>query len=80
MDGIPLGYGKIYNEHFLEYEGDLNYSRHGKGTMVMANGDVFEGEWEKGLRKKGKVIKSDGSVIEETYDVEKDLQNQNTPD
>jgi hypothetical protein len=47
--------------------------------MVMANGDVFEGEWEKGLKKKGKVIKPDGSEAEETYNVEKDLKDNKTP-
>ena len=46
----------------------------------MANGDVFEGEWENGLKKKGKVTTPDGLVAEETYDVEKDIQEKKTPD
>ena len=46
----------------------------------MANGDVFEGEWENGLKKKGKVTKPDGIVLEESYDVKKDLQDKKTPD
>jgi len=48
--------------------------------MVMENGDVFEGEWENGLKKKGKVTTPDGLVIEKTYDVEKDLQDKKVPD
>lgn len=43
--------------------------------MIMANGDVFEGEWDQGLKKAGKVIKPDGSISEEKYDVDKDLLN-----
>ncbi len=43
---------------------------HGKGTMRMINGDVFQGEWVKGLKKKGLVFKPDGSVVEESYNVE----------
>ena len=45
----------------------------------MANGDVFEGEWENGLKKKGKVISTDGYVSEETYNIEKDLQDKKSP-
>ncbi len=48
--------------------------------MVMANGDVFEGEWEKGLKKQGRVVKPDGTEAVEVYDVEKDLLNKKTPD
>lgn len=48
--------------------------------MVLANGDVFEGEWEKGLKKKGRVIKPDGTEAAETYDVEKDFKEKKTLD
>lgn len=46
----------------------------------MENGDVFEGEWQNGLKKKGKITTTDGLVIDEAYDVEKDLQDKKAPD
>jgi len=29
---------------------DIASQRHGKGTMSMANGDVYQGEWRAGLK------------------------------
>ena len=46
----------------------------------MENGDVFEGEWQNGLKNKGKITTPDGLVIDEAYDVEKDLQDKKAPD
>ena len=63
---MRAGFGKLYNSNgLLEYEGNFeNSQKHGKGTMVMVeSGDVFEGTWERGVRKSGKFIQSDGTII-----------------
>ncbi len=79
INGVRDGYGKIYSDSAIEYEGDFKAFKHGNGTMIMANGDVFEGQWEQGLKKAGKVIKPDGLIIEESYNVENDLLEKKTP-
>lgn len=48
-----------------EYKGRFKAGkRHGKGEMVWLDGSRFEGEWDKGERKKGRMQMIDGTVYE----------------
>lgn len=45
--------------HVGEWKGD---KQHGKGKVVMPDGDVFEGEFEDGSRVSGVLATADGAL------------------
>ena len=48
---------------------------HGQGRIVLASGDIFEGEFHQGFMKEGTLIKPNGEQIAVTYDFERDKAN-----
>ncbi len=46
---------------------DFKKVPHGKGTMIYANGDKFEGEMDRGERAKGTFTKANGTVYRGTF-------------
>jgi hypothetical protein len=41
---------KLFRPEHLDAEGSVCWQRHGKGTLSVANGDVFQGEWKQGSK------------------------------
>lgn len=67
----PLGlFGRGGAEAAFTYSGtkDINGEPNGKGKATYANGDVYDGEWKKGLKEGvGKMIYANGNTFEGQY-------------
>lgn len=62
-DGQAIGYGSYDLGEGNQYQGEIiNYRRHGKGILTMANGSKFEGFFVSDVAYTGKFTNYDGRV------------------
>ena len=78
-NGVRKGHGRRYaitdpdtTVWTVAYEGMYDKTMHGQGRIVLASGDIFEGEFHNGFMNEGTLIKPNGEQIPVKYDYERD--------